>query len=151
MSESPSTQALPAGAAGPDAADPRATGPAATGPDATGPDATGAGTAPPGAARPDAAARMLARAVRLLPPGRRDWGAAMQAELDALTEPDERRRFAIGCVAAVGSRPAVWRRIGYALLPVEYGALGTRLEVEGRAATVVRMPFIDPEKAIAKS
>ncbi|HEX5205831.1 MAG TPA: hypothetical protein VFW27_38360 [Actinoplanes sp.] len=82
MSDSPSTQALPAGAAG-----------------------------------PDAAARLLAGAVRLLPPGRRDWGAAMRAELDALTEPDERRRFAIGCVAAVGSRPAVWRRIGYALLP----------------------------------
>jgi hypothetical protein len=36
-------------------------------------------------------------------------------------------------------------------VPAEYAAPGTRLEVEGRPATVVRMPFIDPEKATAKS
>jgi glycine cleavage system aminomethyltransferase T len=40
-------------------------------------------------------------------------------------------------------------------VPVEYAAPGTRLEIEVpegmRRATVVPMPFIDPDKAIAKS
>ena len=66
----------------------------------------------------DSAARALTVAMRLLPPDQRDWGTAMRAELDALAEHDERRRFAAGCVAAVATRPAVWRRVGYALLPV---------------------------------
>ncbi|MFI5892738.1 hypothetical protein ACIA5D_21770 [Actinoplanes sp. NPDC051513] len=70
-----------------------------------------------GADRRDTAARLLSVAVRVLPADQREWGTAMQAELGALTEPDERHRFAAGCAAAVGTRPAVWRRVGYALLP----------------------------------
>jgi glycine cleavage system aminomethyltransferase T len=56
-----------------------------------------------------------------------------------------------GHVTSVVYSPRLKKNIGYALVPAEYAALGTRLEVAGRAATVVRMPFIDPEKAIAKS
>ncbi|MFB9446921.1 hypothetical protein Dvina_25670 [Dactylosporangium vinaceum] len=61
---------------------------------------------------------LLAAAVRLLPAPRREWGAAMLAELDGIGPAGERRRFAAGCVAAILTRPAVWRRVGYALLPV---------------------------------
>ncbi len=56
-----------------------------------------------------------------------------------------------GHVTSAVYSPRLKKNIGYALVPAEYAALGTRLEVEGRAATVARMPFIDPEKAIAKS
>lgn len=56
-----------------------------------------------------------------------------------------------GFVTSVVYSPRLAKNIGYALVPAEYAALGTRLEVAGRAATVVRVPFIDPEKAIAKS
>ncbi|WP_433365899.1 hypothetical protein ACQPZX_36725 [Actinoplanes sp. CA-142083] len=76
-------------------------------------------SAPPrsGGVRRDAAGRALAVAVQLLPPEQREWGMAMRAELDAVTQRDERRRFATGCVAAIATRPAVWRRVAYALLP----------------------------------
>ena len=51
--------------------------------------------------------------------------------------------------------PRLKKNIGYALVPAEYAAPGTRLEIEApgriRAATVVPLPFIDPDKAIAKS
>ena len=56
-----------------------------------------------------------------------------------------------GHVTSVIYSPRLKKNIGYALVPAEYSAPGTRLEVEGRAATVVRMPFIDPEKSVAKS
>jgi aminomethyltransferase len=51
--------------------------------------------------------------------------------------------------------PRLAKNIGYAMVPVEYSAAGTRLEVQApdgaRSAVVVPMPFIDPKKAIAKS
>ena len=56
-----------------------------------------------------------------------------------------------GFVTSVVHSPRLGKNIGYALVPAEYAAPGTRLEVEGRAATVVPTPFIDPHKAIAKS
>ncbi|GAA1853339.1 hypothetical protein [Asanoa iriomotensis] len=52
--------------------------------------------------------RVLAAAVRLLPPGRREWGTAMRAELASLR--GDRWRFTLGCVRAVATLPAVWRR-----------------------------------------
>ncbi|PPK71318.1 hypothetical protein V5P93_003184 [Actinokineospora auranticolor] len=56
----------------------------------------------------DFADRLLAVAVRALPAHRRDWGRAMVAELAALTDRAERRRFARGCVRAVAfSGPAL--------------------------------------------
>ncbi|WP_033401005.1 hypothetical protein [Actinokineospora enzanensis] len=49
----------------------------------------------------DFAERTLTIATRALPAHRRDWGAAMTAELAALTDPVDRRRFARGCARAV--------------------------------------------------
>lgn len=66
--------------------------------------------------RRDAAGWLLASAARVLPPGRREWGVAMQAELAAIGPSRERWRFAAGCARAVATRPAVWRRAGYPLL-----------------------------------
>lgn len=60
-----------------------------------------------------------------------------------------------GHVTSVVYSPRLKKNIGYALVPAEYAAPGTRLEIEApdgvRGATVVPMPFIDPDKAIAKS
>jgi len=60
-----------------------------------------------------------------------------------------------GHVTSAVYSPRLKKNIGYALVPAEYAAPGTRLEIEApdgvRSATVVAMPFIDPDKAIAKS
>ena len=61
----------------------------------------------------------------------------------------------IGNVTSAVFSPRLKKNIGYALVPIDYAALGTRLGVETpegqREAEVVTMPFIDPSKAIAKS
>jgi WD40 repeat protein len=49
----------------------------------------------------DSAGRVIGAAVWLMPPGRRDWGEAMRAELACLSAPAERRDFAFGCLRAV--------------------------------------------------
>ena len=49
-----------------------------------------------GGGRRDLAHRMLAAAVTVMRPGRQDWGRAMLAELDHVTAPGERARFALG-------------------------------------------------------
>ncbi|HSA69366.1 MAG TPA: glycine cleavage T C-terminal barrel domain-containing protein [Burkholderiales bacterium] len=60
-----------------------------------------------------------------------------------------------GFVTSCVHSPRLAKNIGYAMVPVEYSAAGTRLEVQApdgaRSAVVVPMPFIDPKKAIAKS
>ncbi|HSA89584.1 MAG TPA: glycine cleavage T C-terminal barrel domain-containing protein [Burkholderiales bacterium] len=60
-----------------------------------------------------------------------------------------------GCVTSCVHSPRLAKNIGYAMVPLEYSAAGTRLEVQApegdRGAVVVPMPFIDPKKAIAKS
>jgi hypothetical protein len=45
--------------------------------------------------------RYLAGVLRLLPSARREWGRAMRAELAALDDPAERRRFALSCTRVV--------------------------------------------------
>jgi hypothetical protein len=66
--------------------------------------------------RPDGAGWLLASAVWLLPAGRRDWGAAMRAELAEIVGDRARWGFAVGCVRVIATRPAVVRRVGYPLL-----------------------------------
>jgi aminomethyltransferase len=60
-----------------------------------------------------------------------------------------------GFVTSCLHSPRLKKNIGYAMVPVEYSAPGTRLEVQApdanRSAVVVPMPFIDPKKEIAKS
>ena len=61
----------------------------------------------------------------------------------------------IGKVTSAIYSPRLERNIGYAWLPLEHTTLGTRITVEmpdrTAAATVVRMPFVDPGKRIPKS
>jgi aminomethyltransferase len=60
----------------------------------------------------------------------------------------------IGHMTAAVYSPGLERNIGYALLPIEHTRLGTSLEIDtpwGIAeATVVRKPFVDPNKNIPK-
>jgi glycine cleavage system aminomethyltransferase T len=60
-----------------------------------------------------------------------------------------------GYVTSCVHSPRLKKNIGYAMVAVEYSALGTRLDVQApdgaRSAVVVPMPFIDPKKTIAKS
>jgi glycine cleavage system T protein len=62
----------------------------------------------------------------------------------------------VGFITSAIYSPRMAKNIGYANVPVELSKMGTKLEVmvEGtdeRPATVVRKPFVDPEKDIPKS
>jgi aminomethyltransferase len=61
----------------------------------------------------------------------------------------------VGKVTSAVYSPRLQRNIGYAWVPVELSETGTKLDVESewgnRSATVVPMPFVDPEKAIPVS
>jgi aminomethyltransferase len=61
----------------------------------------------------------------------------------------------IGKVTSAIYSPRLERNIGYCWVPVELAVEGTQLHVEtewgGRSATVVPMPFVDPEKRIPVS
>lgn len=102
--------------------------------------------------RRDWAGLLLAAGVRLLPPERRAWGAAMRAELAVLPGRGERWRFAVGCVRVLATRPTVWRRAAYPLLAVgllvavvsgtaQVGYAPLRWAVTGMVATLVLVVF----------
>jgi glycine cleavage system aminomethyltransferase T len=61
----------------------------------------------------------------------------------------------VGRVTSAIYSPRLERNIGYAWVPMDMTAVGTTLEVESewgsRAATVARMPFVDPDKKIPVS
>jgi aminomethyltransferase len=61
----------------------------------------------------------------------------------------------VGKVTSAIYSPRLERNIGYAWVPMDMTAVGTTLEVESewgtRAATVARMPFVDPDKKIPVS
>ena len=61
---------------------------------------------------PDLADRLLAAAVALLPDERAQWGRAMRAELGGIEPARDRRRFVLGCLRAVLTRPPVLRTLG---------------------------------------
>jgi aminomethyltransferase len=69
--------------------------------------------------------------------------------------PVQARGRAIGRVTSAIHSPRLKKNIGYAMVPIEYSDMGTELRVEHpdgpRTATVVRKPFIDPEKEIPKA
>jgi aminomethyltransferase len=60
-----------------------------------------------------------------------------------------------GHVTSCVYSPRLKKNIGYAMVPVEYSRPGTRLKVAAprgvRNAVVVPMPFIDPNRTLAKS
>jgi hypothetical protein len=68
--------------------------------------------ASPSAGRRDVPYRLLAKAVAAMPPGRRDWGLAMLAELDHIHDPGDRARFALGATRVAlfppGAAPSWW-------------------------------------------
>jgi aminomethyltransferase len=62
----------------------------------------------------------------------------------------------IGRITSALHSPRLKKNIGYAMVPVEHAALGTKLTVDvpgsaARQATVVSKPFLDPKKEIPKS
>ena len=61
----------------------------------------------------------------------------------------------VGEVTSAVYSPRLKKNIGYAMVPVEHAALGSKLRVEtsdgARGATVVEMPFIDPTKSVVKA
>jgi aminomethyltransferase len=62
----------------------------------------------------------------------------------------------VGFVTSAVYSPRLGKNIGYAMLPADRAALGTRLTVRvpdagDRSATVVARPFVDPGKEIPKS
>lgn len=68
-------------------------------------------------------------------------------------ERDGRR---VGRVTSAIYSPRLRRNIGYAMLPTEHAKIGTEVTVlveesEPRSATVVKKPFVDPQKDIPKS
>ena len=62
---------------------------------------------------------------------------------------------ALGHVTSAVHSPRLQKNIGYAYVPVEHAAEGTRVEVGTssgpREATVVQMPFFDPARVAARS
>lgn len=84
----------------------------------------------------DVAGRGLAAAVRLLPPHRREWGLAMQAELAAIAGARDRRRYTLGCTRAVLTQPAALRTAGANLLVLAFGAVAVGLALSYRSVGV---------------
>jgi aminomethyltransferase len=79
-------------------------------------------------------------------------------EIDGATMDLNMTRYPIrtgGYVTSCVHSPRLKKNIGYAMVPVEYSASGTRFELEApdgvRPATVVKMPFVDPARSLAKS
>jgi hypothetical protein len=78
----------------------------------------------------DGPARLLAAATATLPADRRDWGAAMTAELTQVQDPAARWRFAAGCARAAvfppgGSRAALGATGALVVAALAATALGT--------------------------
>lgn len=101
----------------------------------------------------DALRRIKAEGVR-----RQLVGIEIQADPLDLNEtawPVFRKGAAIGAVTSAVYSPRLKRNIGYAMVPITHGTLGTELLLDtplGPAeAAVVSMPFVDPKKEIPKS
>ena len=85
-------------------------------------------------AQPDGPARLLATAVATLPEARRDWGAAMTAELSSISGSTARGRFAIS-----SARAALFAPIGERRRPAG-GWLGGAVTVVGVGRRRVHPP-----------
>jgi aminomethyltransferase len=80
---------------------------------------------------------------------------APKLDLNETVWPVRVRDQRVGHITSAVYSPRLTKNIGYAMLPIEHAALGTRISVDTadgeRNATVVTMPFIDPTKALAKA
>jgi hypothetical protein len=97
--------------------------------------------------QPDAPARLLALAVATLPESRREWGAAMIAELSSVRGNAARWRFAAGSTRASLFPPTARRRPATGWAGAAVGVLG----VLACAAATVYMFVAFPETANATS
>jgi hypothetical protein len=97
--------------------------------------------------QPDAPARLLALAVATLPQSRREWGAAMIAELSSVTGDAARWRFAAGSARAALFPPTARRRPATGTA----GAAVSILGVLACTAATVYMLVAFPEAAEATS
>lgn len=81
--------------------------------------------------------------------------AGPRLDLNMTRWPVRSGRETIGFITSAVYSPRLKKNIGYAMVPAEHAALGTKLTADvphGAAAlTVVRKPFVDPEKDIPKS
>ena len=76
-------------------------------------------------------------------------------DLNMTRWPVRKAKETVGFITSAVYSPRLKKNIGYANVPVEHAGLGTRLVADvphGEAAlTVVKKPFVDPEKEIPKS
>ena len=90
--------------------------------------------------------------IRRIEGGILNWGADFTAEHNPYEVGLERLVEPVGEVTSAIWSPRLRKNIGYAWVPVERSATGNRLIVEtgagAREATVVAMPFVDPQKRI---
>jgi hypothetical protein len=94
--------------------------------------------------QPDAPARLLALAVATLPEARRDWGAAMTAELSSIAAHAARWRFAAGSARAAFLLPAGDRRPATGWVGATVGVIG----VLASTAAVAHMLVVYPEETV---
>ena len=101
----------------------------------------------------EALARIAAAGPRRRLAGVEIAGGAL--DLNMTRWPVRHRGREVGFVTSAVYSPRLDRNIGYAMLPVAFAELGTRLRVatpDGeRDAAVVPRPFVDPDKEIPKS
>jgi hypothetical protein len=92
----------------------------------------------------DLPSRLLTAVVRLLPGHRKEWGEAMAAELAAITERGERRRFVLSCSRAVLTRcSSVSPLMSVAAAPVfVVPMLGTVLELPSAVVRVEALALL---------
>ena len=100
----------------------------------------------------DALRRIKANGVRRKLVGVEIGGKAL--DMNMTRWPVRSGREPIGFITSAAYSPRLKKNIGYANVPIDRAALGTRLVADvphGEAAlTVVRKPFVDPEKEIPK-
>jgi aminomethyltransferase len=100
----------------------------------------------------DALRRIKANGVRRKLVGVEIGGTAL--DMNMTRWPVRSGRKPIGFITSAAYSPRLKKNIGYANVPIDRAALGTRLVADvphGEAAlTVVRKPFVDPEKEIPK-
>ena len=87
----------------------------------------------------DGPARLLTVAVAMLPEERRDWGAAMTAELAQLDDRAPRWRFALGCVRVAVLAPRGSRMPGLVTAALAVAAVATAALAVGHALPALRV------------
>ena len=100
----------------------------------------------------DAPARLLARAVRFLPPGCAEWGQAMLAELAHIDGRRARWRFALGCIRVALLPPreaALLQTVPYKGDPMAPHRETTRPATAAWIGSLLLLPFVIANAIVA--